>query len=126
MRKYTPIMNSKNLLAGITPAISGFAVNPGTIEDMVLERFDVELSQYAQTADANATIVYDLGRPIRFIGFTDNEFNDILLYGALDGITYHQLSVANCTQFAGVYRYIKITFGIHVQIRFIKNVLYEV
>lgn len=127
MRKTTPKRNSINLLSGLTPVFAGlWSVNPGTIEDMVTEVFAVPLTTSGVTTGA-ATMTYDMGRPIRIMGFTDNKYNDMILYGSQDGVNYYALVTAAVGQFAGVYRYFQLRVGLaHADINYIKNIIYEV
>lgn len=118
-------LNTKNVLSGIVPTFAGWAVEPGTNEDMVYESYDVALTTPGSCPGA-ATITYDIGIARRIIVFTDHEFTDMITWTSVDGVTWRQCTVAGISAFGGVYRYLQIRTGAHAAITWIKTIVYYI
>ena len=115
--------NTQNLLKGITPVFTNWTTEPGTLDDLVYEEFDREITTHGVSAAA-AKITYDLGRIERIIVVTDNQYSDMITWASKNAITWRQCTLSHVATFVGQYRYLEIRCGVHADVKFIKTVVY--
>lgn len=88
-------INSRNLLAGITPTFSGWTQNPGTPEKMTDELDNTLTTPGIEDVAQDNTITFDLGAAKRIVWnvliLASEVFGDTNILGSLDGISWYSI-----------------------------------
>lgn len=115
------LLNSGNLLAGITPTFAGWNTNPGTNANIVNEITTALTTPGVQTNAVSPDIVYDLGSSMRisFMVYRGSVGIASLMYPYIsdNNSTWYPMGRTVSTGYplasivTGKARYIKVTFG---------------